>query len=82
MIPQLVYGAYAAAQVYQSYRYWSDYEKNTGMHIRYPLRTLSKDIAPIIALPGRLRKKKRPVYNLNRYITNRNTYNYSYQNYL
>lgn len=74
MIPQLVYGAYAAAQVYQSYRYWSDYEKNTGMHIRYPLRTLSKDIAPIIALPGRMRRRKNPV--INRYITNRNTYNY------
>lgn len=77
MIPQIVMGGataiYSGARLYSSYRYWSDYQRNTGMKIRYPLKTLSRDIAPAFVMGGAFTKSYRKGA---RTVINRNSYNY------
>lgn len=65
MIPALAYGALALGSVYQfgkardAHRYWSDYGRNTGVHVRYPYRSgkydWMKDLSVGYALVPRLR---------------------------
>ena len=68
MIPQIMMGAYAGARLYSSYRYWSDYSKNTRMQMKYPMRTLAKDISPVFMF-GKM-AKRRPVRYVNNYYRN------------
>ena len=59
VVPQILMGAYAGAKLYTSYRYWSDYSKNTRMHMKYPIRTLSRDIAPVFMVGKSFKRSAR-----------------------
>ena len=57
---------YGVGRLAEGAKYWSDYRKNTGYTPRYPLRSMSRDIAPVFMMTRAAKKPVRPV----RYVNN------------
>ena len=62
MLPALMAGIgaiYSAGRLYDGYRYWSDYYKNTGYMPTYPIRTTTRDVAPIFMAGSWMKSARR-----------------------
>lgn len=48
---------YGLGRLSDGAKFWSDYRKNTGFTPRYPLRSMSRDIAPVFMVSKSMKRR-------------------------